>query len=228
MDPVKEAFQKVKEDIAFLKSELESIKRTLNQNTTQQSNQQTNQHTTPTVNNVQTPFPTKDLALEAQKSKISNISKGNEGVPTNQPTNQQTNQHPMISIGNLLIPDKSQQIPQNNVELTNLQRVSEILESLDELKKEVRLKFKRLTEQEMSVFSTIYLLEEQGFTVDYSLLAQKLNLSEISIRDYVRKILKKQVPLNKMKEDNKKIILSVPKDLKKIASLNTIVQLRNL
>ncbi|MEK6846579.1 MAG: hypothetical protein AABY16_00245, partial [Nanoarchaeota archaeon] len=98
----------------------------------------------------------------------------------------------------------------------------------DDLKKEVRLKFKRLTEQEMLVFSTIYQLEEQGFVVDYAILAQKLNLTEISIRDYVHKILKKEIPLIKSKEANKKIVLSIPQELKRIASLQTIFQLRNI
>jgi hypothetical protein len=102
------------------------------------------------------------------------------------------------------------------------------LATLDDLKKEVRIKFKRLTDQEMLVYSTIYQLEESGFVVDYALIAQKTGLTEISIRDYIRKILSKDVPLIKSKEQNKKVILSIPSDLKKIASLSTINQLRNL
>ena len=80
----------------------------------------------------------------------------------------------------------------------------------------------------MLVFSSIYQFEEQGFVVDYALLAQNLQLTEISIRDYIRKILQKQIPLIKSKESNKKVILSIPKDLKRIASLQTITQLRNI
>jgi hypothetical protein len=96
------------------------------------------------------------------------------------------------------------------------------------LKKEVRLKFKKLTDQEMNVYSAIYQLEEQGLVVDYSLLAQKTNLSEISIRDYIRKILSKGIPLQKQKELNKRIIVGIPAELKRIASLNTLLQLRLL
>ncbi len=80
----------------------------------------------------------------------------------------------------------------------------------------------------MLVFSTIYQLEEQGFIVDYPLLASKLSLSESSIRDYTLKIIKKGIPLLKNKENNKKITLSISLDLKKIASLNTILQLREI
>ena len=222
MDPLKEAFQKVKEDISYLYQELEEIKFLLNELKIQQTNQQiiqpTNQQSNPTI---QHSIPTLQHTQEVLKSQNIAFSTGSEGVPTNQPTNQQTNQHPLIST-------PTQQISSVNQRISNLHKVSEILGTLDDLKKEVRLKFKRLTEQEMLVFSAIYQLEEQGFVVDYSLLAQNLQLTEISIRDYIRKILQKQIPLIKSKESNKKVILSIPKDLKRIASLQTITQLRNI
>ena len=129
---------------------------------------------------------------------------------TNQQTNQQTEKEGET--------DKISQI----------RRVSEIIDSLDSLKKEIRSKFKKLTSQEMKVFTSIYQLEEKGFIVDYSLLAQNTSLSEISIRDYVRKIINKGIPLDKKKQDNKKIILTIPQNLKKIATINTITSLREL
>ena len=221
-DPLKEAFQKIKEDIGYLYQELEEIKYLLNelrsQQTSQQSNQPTIQHINPTIQRV---IPTQDLAQNSLKPQNFSFSTGNEGVPTNQQSNQPTIQHPIIST-------PTQEIGSVNHKISNLHKVSEILSSLDDLKKEVRLKFKRLTEQEMLVFSAIYQLEEQGFVVDYAILAQNLQLSEISIRDYVRKILQKQIPLVKSKESNKKVLLSIPKDLKRIASLQTISQLRSL
>ena len=176
MDPLKEAFTRVRKDISYLYQEIEEIKYLLNEFKNQQAAQQ---------------------------------------------TIQPTNQHPPIST-------PTHTISSVNERINNLHKVSEILGTLDDLKKEVRLKFKRLTEQEMLVFSSIYQLEEQGFVVDYALLAQNLQLTEISIRDYIRKILQKQIPLIKSKESNKKVILSIPKDLKRIASLQTIAQLRNI
>ena len=80
----------------------------------------------------------------------------------------------------------------------------------------------------MLVFSTIYQFESQGFVVDYSLLSEKLGLTESAVRDYTRKITIKGIPLLKIKENNKKITLSIPSDLKKIASLDTILALREL
>ncbi|MEK6898876.1 MAG: hypothetical protein AABW79_02145 [Nanoarchaeota archaeon] len=225
MDPIKEAFSKVKQDMDYLKFELEDLKQQIsdlkdsilnnqsNQPTevpTQHPSNQSNQHITPTHNLT-------ELSKQAQYGLISpnsSFSTGNEGVPTNQPTNQQTNQH----IGNRGV----------STRIDNLQRASEILNSLDDLKKEVRIKFKKLTDQEMVIFSAIYTFDELKQNPDYSLLAKHLNLTEISIRDYVRKIISKGIPLDKTKENNKKITLSIPSELKRIATLQTILQLREI
>ena len=90
MDPLKEAFRKVKEEISFLKSEIEDLKQALSLKPTQQSNQQTNQHITPAKSPIPTHIPTHNYPLEALKSQISEVSTGSDGVPTNQPTNQPT------------------------------------------------------------------------------------------------------------------------------------------
>lgn len=235
-DKIKEAFQKVKEDIDNLRNHLYHIEQQLNElkesiNTPAQTpTHQAYQTNKPTHNsNTPTDIPTHKQPLYALKSPNSIISTGNEGVPTNQPTNQQTNQHPNTSSVKFALNEYATlRTGEKEDRISRIQRVSEILNSLDELKKEVRIKFKKLTNKEMLIFSTLYQLEEQGFAVDYSLLSEKLALSEISIRDYIRKITNKGVPVDKLKEDNKKVILSIPQDLKKIASLNTILQLREL
>jgi hypothetical protein len=231
--------------------EYESHKQSLqktqeNQQSSQQTNQQTqvptNQHinTAQNISNSsQEVIPTQEHAHYALKQRFMNISTGNDGVPTNQPTNQQTNQHPLISYGNSLKNASKLHITnEENLEkiqknqdfdkISHLEQVSEVLSSLDNIKKELRTKFKHLTSQEVAVFSAIYQLEEQGFIVDYSLLSQKLAISEISIRDYTRKLLEKGIPIIKTKENNKKIHLSIASDLKKIASLSTILALREL
>ncbi len=213
-DPLKEAFFKVRQDIDFLYSELSEIKQLLYELQAQQTIQPTNQHLNPTY---QMPFPTQEMPLNPLIGSKTTVSTGNDGVPTNQQTIQPTNQHPLISTPSSV-----------NDPINNLRRVSEVLATLDDLKKEVRIKFKKLTEQEMLIYSTIYQLEDQGFVVDYAILAQKTGLTEISIRDYIRKILQKDIPLLKLKESNKKVILKIPQDLKRVASLSTINQLRAL
>ena len=232
MDPIKEAFQKAKQDIQSLKSQIESLQFQIQElkSLIQQSQQadkptdrqkvqqipqiqQTNQQETPTdkLNELHN-LPLNDLI-----SPISIFSTGNEGVPTNRQTNQQTNRQ-----------TTNTQNQKENGPADRFPRVSELLESLDSIKKEVRVNFKKLTKQEMLVFATIYQLEEQGFVVDYPLISQKLKLSESSIRDYTQRIIKKGIPLQKTKENNKKVSLNIAQDLKKIASLSTILQLREL
>jgi len=218
MDPIKEAFERVRQDIEYLYQEISEIKSLLSELRSQQSNKPTNQQYFPTD---KTNSPTLQQPYNGLITSKTSFSTGSDGVPTNNQTNQQTIQHPFIST-------ETGTISSVNDRISNLKRVSEILGTLDDLKKEVRLKFKKLTEQEMLVFGTIYQLEEQGFVVDYNIIAQKTGLTEISIRDYVRKIINKGIPLNKLKESNKKVILSIPEDLKRIASLATISQLRSL
>ena len=145
------------------------------------------------------------------------ISIGNQGVPTDKQTNQQTNRHTenVQKIG--------ESIPQNPIK-----DAAKILESLDSLKKEIRLKFKRLTDKEIEVFSILYQLDEEcGFT-DYKTIASKLNLTESSIRDYIGRLISKGIPVDKTKINNKNIQLSISQDLKKVASLATILELRSL
>ncbi len=225
MDPIKEAFARAKQDVDLLRSQLDNVTHELSQlklavqalidskSSTQPYSQQTNQREIPTDKLT-------ELSKQPQyglKSSFFDVSTGNRGVPTNQPTNQQTNQR----TGN-------EGVSSSKDRISRLAQISEVLESLDELKKEVRIKFKRLTNQEMAVFAKIYELDNLGADVDYTLLSQTLNLSEISIRDYVRKIISKGIPIEKLKVDNKKILLSISKDLKQVASLSTIFQLREI
>ncbi|MEN7982521.1 MAG: helix-turn-helix domain-containing protein [Nanoarchaeota archaeon] len=137
------------------------------------------------------------------------ISIGNQGVSTDrqQTDNKQT--------------DRQQ--TQNSIE-----NAVEMLSSLDSLKKEIRLKFKRLTEQEILIFSTLYQLDLSNCFVSYKTLSAKLNLTESSIRDYIRRLINKGIPIEKNKLNNKSIQLSISNDLKKIATLSTILQLREI
>ena len=81
----------------------------------------------------------------------------------------------------------------------------------------------------MLVFSTLYSLEEQNIKeITYKTLAEQLQLSESSIRDYINKLTKKGVPIEKIRQNNKTILLKVSQDLKNVATLATIYQLREL
>jgi chromosome segregation ATPase len=242
MDPLRDAFQKIKQDIELLREslniltssliEMNSKINSLNQEIIQLKQPPQLLPLTPSTSSLNISFKPKTPSTDQQIIPTSSthpstdqqvfkplnaqnlpFSTGNGGVPTDRQTHQQTDRHT----------ENVHQKAQNPIE-----NAAEILDSLDSLKREIRLKFKRLTEREWIVFSTIYQLEEEGEFADYKVIAQRLNLTESSIRDYVGRLLQKGIPLTKVKINNKQIQLSISKNLKKIASLSTILQLRNL
>jgi DNA-binding MarR family transcriptional regulator len=229
-EQIKNSFLRVKEDIRSLDSELTSLKteiteiklllRGFHEELSSQKLKElaeipimkypTHSRSIPTQNAIPTHNPTVPQEIGGLLSPILGTSIGNEGVPTDRQTDRQTDQHMQNSSN-------------------DFSEASEILESLDKIKKEIRSKFKRLTAQEMTVFSTIYQLEEQNPELsNYKEIAKRLKLSESSIRDYTQRIISKGIPLKKAKINNKKIYLSVASELKKLASLPTILRLREL
>jgi DNA-binding MarR family transcriptional regulator len=214
MDPIKEAFSKIKEDILMLKNEIDNIRGQIieiqtiqTQNIAQTDQQSDNQ----THNPSKVPNSTPNM-----ESSI-----GNRGVPTNrqthQPTHQQTQNTPKIPQNTLIDP------------ISEFRRANDILSSLDDIKREIRLKFKGLTPQEMLVFSTLYSLDEQNIEqITYRTLAEQLTLSESSIREYINKLTKKGVPIEKIRQNNKTILLKISQDLKNVATLATIQTLRDI
>ena len=214
MDLIKEAFSKIKEDILSLKEDILSLKEDI-KNIKQSTHNPTIPTHNPTIPTHNPTIPTHNIHVQPLYNQNINSSIGNDGVPTNKPTNQQTNK------------------PTNyDTKITinsDFKEVNNIMNSLDNIKKEIRFKFKRLTPQEMLVFSVLYELEEQNHPeITYRVLAIKINLSESSIRDYINKLINKGIPIDKIRQNNKIITLKISKDLKNIATLTTIQNLREL
>jgi len=222
MDPVKEAFQRIKEEMQSLRLELSSIRSEINSLKSLSLYSQN-----PTQVNPPTSTPTDKLAdlptvpqeMEGSNGSKITFSTRNEGVPTDKSTYSQTDQQTDFLSG----------LMQENRQKLNLEDIQETLNTLDNLKKELRLKFKRLTPQEMLIFSTVYSLETKGIEeITYKTLANNLNLSESSIRDYIIKLTSKGIPIVKRRVNNKQIALQISENLQKIASLSTIIKLREL
>jgi len=220
-EQVKLAFLKVKEDILNLKSEMFEIKNIvknlysmLNTKDIHESSDSTIRQITSTNSAVSTDTSTVRQEIEGFKPTNLSISIGNEGVSTDRQTDRQT--------------DTSTQNMQKNLD-SDLQEAHQIFNSLDSIKKQIRIKFKKITPQEMLVFSAIYQLEEQRLKeITYKEIATFLNLSESSIRDYIQRIIMKGIPIKKQKINNKRVALLISPELKKIASLSTIISLREL
>ncbi len=189
------------------------------------------QHIIPTHNQQSLTTPTHNFPYSPYKAQNSILSTGNGGVPTDRQTDRQTDQQTNKSSYNLgNIPLNEKRYLNNNFSnpQDSIQNATLILDSLDTLKKEIRLKFKRLTEQEFLVFSIIYQFSETKGSTTYNDISLKIGLTESSIRDYVGRLIKKGIPVEKTKINNKSIALSISPNLKKIASLETIFQLRAL
>ncbi|MBT3691392.1 winged helix-turn-helix transcriptional regulator [archaeon] len=248
-DHIKLAFSRVKEDIYYLTDELAHLKdeiheiKTLLRNmheeiSTQKmhnlaqntdldtfSDRQTDNSTIRQINETHSANTTHNTTVpqEIEGLKYPNLSSsiGNEGVSTDRQTDRQTDNSTHNST-------KITQNSSKNIE-SNIQEATEILDSLDRLKKQIRLKFKKITNREMAVFSTIYQLEEQDpSNTTYKQIAKILHLSQSSIRDYVQRMINKGIPVKKEKINNKQVILSISQELRKIATLSTIIQLREL
>jgi len=222
-EQIKLAFIRAKQDIDFLGNEITQIKKEIHE-----IKQFLNDFADSTVRQINsthsaTSTDTSTVPQEIGGLKYPNLSTstGNEGASTDRQTIRQTDNY-----------TENQGISPNLAHSSmdsDIQKASDILDSLDQLKKEIRLKFKRITNQEMAVFSTIYQLEEQNKQpTNYRETALKLGLSESSIRDYVQRMMNKGIPIKKQKINNRKIILSISTELKRIATLNTIIQLRGL
>jgi len=136
------------------------------------------------------------------------FSTGNEGVPTNKQTNKQTHNtyptHPYI-------------IPTDDSNITKL---------VEDLKTDLKRKFKALTKQEFIVFSAIFTVEKELESVTYKDIAKRLGLSEASIRDYIMRIIKKGIPIIKERVNNKTVILRIPTDLRNLSTLESLMKLR--
>jgi len=101
-------------------------------------------------------------------------------------------------------------------------------QSLETVKKEFEELFKGLTDREFSVFMAIYQLEDEfgHGHVRYQDISKALKLTEISIRNYVNSMINKGIPISKSRQYNKKVSLSIKKELKELNLASKLLKLR--
>jgi len=98
-------------------------------------------------------------------------------------------------------------------------------QNFNNLEKDLKTLFLRLTKQEFLVFLTIYQLEDENQPVTYSHIATKLNLSEGCIRTYVSSIIKKGLPLTKQKINNRYALLHINQDFRSMNLKQTLTNM---
>jgi len=99
--------------------------------------------------------------------------------------------------------------------------------TLTNLKNDVNSIFLSLTDRELSVFMALYSLEtEERREIDYFELSQRLKLSESTIRDFVNALIRKGMPIDKIRIHNGKVSLSIKNEFKSLELYQKLLKLR--
>jgi hypothetical protein len=235
------SFQKIKEEMNALNEEISFLKKQLSQTNKSLNylNQYLSKHlslsstsiSTSTTDNQQiVKNPAQNPSYNLEVSPKSPVSIGNEGVPAD---SQQTVSRHILSENELKSPSLSTtpSSSTNRVEPVDKTKnslnldISNLSTILEDLKKELKQKFKNLTNQELLIFSLIYTLNEEKSEVTYKDISIKANLTESSVRDYISRLEHKGIPLIKEKKNNKMVVLKIPEELKHISTLDNLTKL---
>ena len=199
---IRKSFFKVKEDIEDLKSNTTTQKekiREIESNLIELSEKV--DKLTPNLEN-------------NNKNNFFNSSTGNKGVVNSQQSTVNNSQQSST------MPNNTQQSKtQYNIK-------KDIRENLEKINSTLTFKFKSLTDRELSIFLAIYDLEIEKNEVSYADIANKLNLTESTIRTNVYRLIQKELPIEKERFFNKKVILSISNDFRNLNLINKILELR--
>ena len=102
----------------------------------------------------------------------------------------------------------------------------EVVNLMNDFKEALIKKFKAITDQEFFIFNLIYSLEEKLGAVSYKNISEKAGISESAVRDHVRGLIRKGIPIYKEKSNNKVNFFMIPPELRAIVSLDSLMKLR--
>ncbi len=94
------------------------------------------------------------------------------------------------------------------------------------IREDIQKQFNTLTDREFSAFIAVIELEKQFGDVNYSQLANHLNLTEGTVRGAINRIITKGLPVTKERVFNGKTSLFINKAFHDINLLNKLIQLR--
>jgi DNA-directed RNA polymerase sigma subunit (sigma70/sigma32) len=153
-----------------------------------------------------------DKLNDTNKEKIANSAEFKENKPHTIPFQQSSTGNIGVQSINHSLNTQSFNNHSTNIRHSPIQSLS-----IQSMKNEIDSVFSRLTSQEFLVFLTIYQLEEdysRGIT--YEDLSSKIGLSEGCIRGYVSSIIRKNIPLDKVKINNRTITLRIKADFREL------------
>jgi len=182
---IRNSFEKVRDDMGFLKNELERVKNRLDKQEEER-------------NNIKSQISQILSFINEIKDNMSffyKISSGNDGV---------INNHQQSST---IINDKQQ--------------------SISAIKSDFEALFRGLTDREFSVFMAIYQLEEDlQAPVSYCEVSKILKITEITVRNYVNSMMNRGIPIEKHRQYNRKVSLSIKKDMRDLNLASKLLKIR--
>ena len=210
MEKVRNSFSNAKNDIARLENSLLNLKTSV----------ESNKEDISTFNSKIDSLNKGIAEIKDILSTFKEISTGNNGVHQQSSTminnDQQStsNAKQYQSMPNNARQPISREIPSNLPKKT-----------LQTLELDFEMQFRSLTDREFSVFMTILELEKQG-GVNYSLLANHLNLTEPTVRGVANRLIAKGIPVKKERHFNGKTSLLIKEDFHDLNLLNKLIRLR--
>ena len=182
---IRNSFEKVRDDMGFLKNELERVKNRLDKQEEER-------------NNIKSQISQILSFINEIKDNMSffyKISSGNDGVINNH--------------------------QQSSTIINNKQQ------SISAIKSDFDVLFRGLTDREFSVFMAIYQLEEDlQAPVSYCEVSKILKITEITVRNYVNSMMNRGIPIEKHRQYNRKVSLSIKKDMRDLNLASKLLKIR--
>jgi len=99
------------------------------------------------------------------------------------------------------------------------------LQAIAASRQELMERFSSLSKQELKTFLTIYDMGDEKGNASYSDVAKRLNLSEGCIRTYISGLMRKKIPVEKIKYNNKAVFLHIPKEFRELSLKGELVSI---
>ncbi len=230
-EAIKESFRRVKEHILALEREIRANRKfIIAQNSRIEALERNILSQLKEIKEEKTSSKEEIVSYKEIREEIPEESKKEEIIPKKEEFNHSRGESPYERKGSLATPLRhldslSTGIRHSGTDSDNhfdTQDIEEIKQSLNKI-------FLTLTNREFKVFMAVYSLEEQHSSpTTYAELAQNLDLSASSIRDYISELMRKGAPLKKEKSRNGLAYVSVLPEFKSLNLISKLIAFRNM
>src|SRR3989344_2263553 len=139
--------------------------------------------------------------------------------------NKDQNNHSFFisSIGNKGVSNNQQQSTMINDDQQSTIIHKKSLEEPSLFDESLLLRIRSITDREFSVFLGILELQKEHQEVTYSTIANKLNVTETTVRGAVNRLISKKLPINRERFFNRKVTLTSPSEILNLAFFEKLI-----